>query len=505
MIRSILAIALTFRKISVFEIGGAAAASEIQSSTSRVFEVLKTITSRIAEQKPVLGAEASISLLKAVDLVAMAVLTWAVSSLYLRWVYEGSAPDLVYSAVGFLASILFVMVNQASGLYRRGVLADPLRATVTTTASWLFIWLFIVFFGFMLKFNGDLSRASLLLSAAAGVPLIGLSRVWLAGRIETASRGDRERAGLLWLGDAPNFGRPVRQAFKITCACVVPLDQGETGESEAIRGFISAAQASGIDRVLISMKHVDMVMLSRLLPQLRALKAPITLCADEWTSKVYGNPVSLAPDTVGFELAPAKATDFDNKIKRVIDLAVTCSALPFVLPVMAAIAIAIKRDSKGPILFRQRRRGLDGREFVILKFRTMNVLEDGDFVRQATKGDDRVTRLGRLLRASSLDELPQLFNVLRGEMSLVGPRPHAIAHDDYYDERIEDYPVRRYVKPGLTGWAQINGSRGETSTLALMEQRIELDKWYVFNWTFWLDLRILFATVASIIRQRDVY
>ena len=146
-------------------------------------------------------------------------------------------------------------------------------------------------------------------------------------------------------------------------------------------------------------------------------------------------------------------------------------------------------------MFFQTRNGFNGRAFRIVKFRTMHVLEDGSTIRQATRADPRVTRLGRWLRRTNIDELPQLFNVLYGDMSLVGPRPHAVAHNSQYEQLIADYAFRNHVKPGITGWAQVNGYRGETRTTDLMTKRVELDRWYISNWSLWLDIVIMFRTL----------
>ena len=161
---------------------------------------------------------------------------------------------------------------------------------------------------------------------------------------------------------------------------------------------------------------------------------------------------------------------------------------------MAVIALAIKLDSKGPVFFRQRRHGANHKVFEVLKFRTMTVLEDGDVIVQAKKNDQRITRVGRILRKTSLDELPQLFNVLLGDMSLVGPRPHALAHNNYYSKMLENYASRHRVKPGITGWAQINGLRGEITDPQLMEQRVRYDLEYIDGWSIWFDLYVLFLT-----------
>ena len=155
-------------------------------------------------------------------------------------------------------------------------------------------------------------------------------------------------------------------------------------------------------------------------------------------------------------------------VKRAIDLLASILALIFFAPIMALTALAIKLDGEGPIFFLQKRKGFNGRQFVMFKFRTMTVQENGDVVTQATRSDPRVTKIGRLLRSASIDELPQLINVIRGEMSLIGPRPHALAHDNYFENLLQDYAFRHHVKPGMTGWAQVNGLRGATPSMDLI-------------------------------------
>jgi putative colanic acid biosysnthesis UDP-glucose lipid carrier transferase len=174
--------------------------------------------------------------------------------------------------------------------------------------------------------------------------------------------------------------------------------------------------------------------------------------------------------------------------------------------VMLAVALAIKVTMPGPVLFKQRRYGLDGQQIVVWKFRSMKVQEDGDQVRQATREDDRVTPLGRFLRRTSLDELPQFFNVLQGRMSVVGPRPHAVAHNETYRKLIKGYMIRHKVKPGITGWAQVNGARGETDTVEKMKVRIDYDLEYLRNWSLRLDLSIIWRTVLLALRgDRNAY
>jgi putative colanic acid biosynthesis UDP-glucose lipid carrier transferase len=179
--------------------------------------------------------------------------------------------------------------------------------------------------------------------------------------------------------------------------------------------------------------------------------------------------------------------------------------LIFASPVLLAIAIAVKLSSPGPIIFRQRRYGLDGEEILVYKFRSMTVTEDGSEVMQAQRNDVRITRLGRFLRKTSLDELPQFVNVLQGRMSIVGPRPHAVAHNEMYRKLIKGYMVRHKVKPGITGWAQVNGYRGETETLDKMQGRIDYDLDYLRHWSLRLDLFIIYKTVRVVMGDQKAY
>ena len=211
-----------------------------------------------------------------------------------------------------------------------------------------------------------------------------------------------------------------------------------------------------------------------------------------------------ASENVGLTSAPISGTSASGaSVKRLFDLVLALLALGMLLPLMALIAAAIKLDSPGPVFFRQRRAGRHGRIFSIFKFRSMHVLEDGADVVQAKTGDVRVTRIGRFLRRSSLDELPQLLNVVAGDMALVGPRPHALAHDAYYGNRIANYRRRQLVRPGITGWAQVNGARGATPKLSDMQARIDFDLAYVERESFWLDLLILLRTPFEVLRRRN--
>lgn len=196
---------------------------------------------------------------------------------------------------------------------------------------------------------------------------------------------------------------------------------------------------------------------------------------------------------------------FNGLIKRAADLALGTAILTLIWPLMLAVAVAVKLTSPGPVIFRQRRYGLDGQDIVVYKFRTMNVMEDGPAIRQAVRDDPRLTPIGGFLRRTSLDELPQFVNVLQGRMSVVGPRPHANAHNEQYRRLIKGYMVRHKVRPGITGWAQVNGYRGETDTIEKMRGRVAYDLDYLRNWSLWLDLKIIIRTIVIWRRDRQAY
>jgi exopolysaccharide biosynthesis polyprenyl glycosylphosphotransferase len=208
---------------------------------------------------------------------------------------------------------------------------------------------------------------------------------------------------------------------------------------------------------------------------------------------------------LALEIQRAPLSSAERSAKRIMDLAIAVPALMFFAPVMLLTAIAIKLDSSGPIIFKQYRKGFNGKPFVMFKFRTMTVQENGDSVVQARRADPRVTPIGALLRSSSIDELPQLLNVLIGNMSLIGPRPHALAHDTYFEKVLGEYAFRHHVKPGMTGWAQCNGARGPTPTLDHIAERVKLDLWYVNNWSLWFDIQILIKTFFEVMRKRNAY
>jgi len=199
------------------------------------------------------------------------------------------------------------------------------------------------------------------------------------------------------------------------------------------------------------------------------------------------------------------SSNSNRLIKRTEDLAFATLALVVFLPIMIITAIAVKLSSPGPVLFKQVRHGLSGKEINVYKFRSMTTQDNGDVVKQVTKSDSRITKVGQLIRKTSLDELPQLLNVLKGDMSMVGPRPHARAHNEEYRKQIPSYMLRHLAKPGITGYAQVLGYRGETDTLEKMQKRVDADLYYVSNWTIWFDIKILIQTVFVGFINKNAY
>ena len=265
------------------------------------------------------------------------------------------------------------------------------------------------------------------------------------------------------------------------------------------------AKTHRVDLIYISLPMASQPRILRLLDDLHDTTASIYFTPDIFLFDLIQGRM----DTIGgmpvVSVCETPFYGFNGLIKRASDMALAAAILVLVLPLMVAIAIATKLSSPGPVLFRQRRYGLDGREILVYKFRTMTVLEDGSSIRQATMDDHRVTRLGRFLRRYSLDELPQFVNVLQGRMSVVGPRPHAVAHNEMYRKLIKGYMIRHKVRPGITGWAQVNGLRGEISSLDKMRSRIDHDLDYLRRWSLQLDLWIVLKTIFVVLSHRNAY
>jgi putative colanic acid biosynthesis UDP-glucose lipid carrier transferase len=274
------------------------------------------------------------------------------------------------------------------------------------------------------------------------------------------------------------------------------------GHCKDVADFVSA---NGVSAIYIALPLSNVPRIGEMIRELRDTTASIYFLPDVFAfDLIQGRLVNIG----GMPALSVCDTPFhgmDAVLKRVFDILFAGVALILGAPLMALIAIGVKLSSRGPILFRQRRYGLNGEKINVYKFRSMTVCEDGGTVAQATRNDSRITRFGRFLRRTSLDELPQLVNVIEGKMSLVGPRPHAVVHNEQYRKLICGYMIRHKVRPGITGWAQVNGLRGETDTIDKMSARVKFDIDYLNQWSLWMDIKILVRTVLLVLRDDKAY
>jgi putative colanic acid biosynthesis UDP-glucose lipid carrier transferase len=265
------------------------------------------------------------------------------------------------------------------------------------------------------------------------------------------------------------------------------------------------ARSHRVDVIYIALPMASQPRIIKLLEDLRDTTASIYFVPDIFVSDLIQARVDSLGGLPVVAVCESPFYGFNGVVKRVSDFILAALILLLISPLMIAIAIGVKLSSPGPILFKQRRYGLDGRKIVVYKFRSMTVAEDGDVVRQATRNDSRITPFGAFLRRTSLDELPQFINVLQGRMSVVGPRPHAVAHNEMYRKLIRGYMIRHKVRPGITGLAQVLGYRGETDTVEKMKARIECDLAYLRSWSLLLDLQIILKTVVVVLQRKNAY
>jgi putative colanic acid biosynthesis UDP-glucose lipid carrier transferase len=442
------------------------------------------------------------------DISAIIVASILTGSAY-HWLAFGRVGSVAeFFGMGAILAALAAAPIKLRGLYT----PDRLLSVLSQIAPILLIWsgavLFLLGISFTLKISEELSRGWILLLALSA-PFLILSQRFLLKSVMLADlqRGRLKRSKVVLItGDTKTSlaNHETLPAQDVVATYQLPRDR------QAIRHvlakIINAVRGSNtISEIHLVMDWSRWSDMKQVLTELRILPIPVRLIADATAREILQYPEHRVQGTVSFELQRAPLTAGEQVAKRLFDVTIATASLLVIAPLLLVVSLAVCIDSRGPILFRQTRGGFNGQTFQILKFRTMHVMEDGPTITQASPHDNRVTRVGRWLRRSSIDELPQLINVLRGDMSLVGPRPHALAHDAHYSSLISNYPYRHHVKPGMSGWAQVNGFRGETSTVSLMKQRVDLDLWYVTNWSFWLDLRILFWTVLEVYRTRNAF
>jgi Undecaprenyl-phosphate glucose phosphotransferase len=453
---------------------------------------------------PALIAEAQAFLLPFVTLTA----SFAAAMLYFKGVLGASIPAqqcfglaiIIASTASFIANGLELHSISAiiSGQFK-------LRE-VFITASLSFLLLLCLLY--LLKIGDEVSRGWIAIWYIFTLGLLFLARMGILIWARVLRAEDRLLQRISVYGAAEMIERVTGALFAKDRNLVLA---GAFSDSHAdvfgvpaqggLKELVEHAQNGACDRIIVALPSEEADAIREALRRLEQLPIDVQLAPDAIT----------LPDSVGgaglilVDVQHRPLTERDILVKAVMDYALSAVAFAIFAPAMVAIAVAISFDSPGPIFFVQQRHGLKGRVIRVLKFRTMSVAEDGPVIVQAVRGDKRVTRVGQLLRRTSLDELPQLINVLRGELSLVGPRPHAVAHNEAYAQILTEYATRHKVKPGITGLAQVNGLRGGTKTLEEMRRRVDLDLYYIKNWSVWLDIEILARTFAVPFKSPNAY
>lgn len=422
-----------------------------------------------------------------------------------------------FLALGVLVFANFAALTMARQNYRATNLINIGRQVRYATINWLFIFAILTAVAFTLKVATDFSRGATLSFFALGWGGLVLSRIFIGRSLKHAladgafaeqrvvlitERG--QQAVSRALADLQHCGyRPIK-TYELSSS-ESDAEGATKSLNKKMQEIVATCQSEAVDYVFLLMKWNRPRFIDNIMRMLRVLPMPVHLLPDENVGRLLAARAGNIGTTFTIELQRAPLTKAEQALKRAFDATAAATMIVLISPLLLLVAALIKLDSKGPVLFKQRRNGFNGSTFAIYKFRSMRVLEDGDTIKQATQADPRVTRIGRWLRQTSIDELPQLFNVLRGDMSLVGPRPHAVAHNTEYQQIVANYAFRHHVKPGITGWAQVSGFRGETQTVDSMAKRVEHDLWYINHWSFWLDLRIMLKTVTSAFRQPMAY
>ena len=433
--------------------------------------------------------------------------------------YPKTLVDANYWLAMTVTIITVFLVGELVGLYCswRGVATS--REIAAAELTWVYSGAALLVVGVLTRFTDHLPRGALLIVVGTVAALFAATRIVIRMvQRSMMAKGWNTRKfaiiGVTELGvrlarnmeDAPEFGLEFSGFYDDRpTARTGDVPEGVGEKLGTIGELVDLAQHGEIHRIYITLPMRAEKRIRHLLDQF----------ADS-TASVY-----IVPDFFVFELLHSRWTDIgglpvvsvfenpfygvDGMAKRMSDVALASMALAAAAIPMMVIAAMIKLTSRGPVFFRQKRYGLDGREILVWKFRSMRVADNGPVVKQATKGDSRITPFGRILRKTSLDELPQLFNVIEGNMSLVGPRPHASAHNEQYRRLIPGYMLRHKVKPGITGLAQVLGWRGETDTLDKMSNRIQYDLEYIRQWSLWMDLKILCKTVFVVFSQQNAY
>jgi Undecaprenyl-phosphate glucose phosphotransferase len=422
-----------------------------------------------------------------------------------------------FVGVGMIVAVNFTAIMTARQNYHLEKLAAFSRQAKDTIIVWTSVYAMLAVVGFTMKISSDFSRGSAILFFAGGLVTILLWRFLTASLIsQSLAKGSFAKKKIIVITEQDQHVGS-RALSELRRYGYYPAKTCELSRAEIASSNITASLRSKLEDViqagrdeqiediyiLIDWRHHRVI--QWVLHALAALPPSVHLVPDANIAQFLNYPITNIGGTWTAVLRRAPLSRTERAAKRFFDISLAAAGILTLLPLMLVTALLIKLDSRGPILFQQRRNGFNGQTFDIFKFRTMRCLDDGPVVPQATRNDPRVTRIGRWLRRSSIDELPQLFNVIRGDMSLVGPRPHATSHNSEYETLIANYAYRHHVKPGLTGWAQVKGYRGETRRIEQMERRVEHDLWYINNWSPLLDLRIILQTIVVTLRQTRAY
>ena len=437
---------------------------------------------------------------------------------YHRWALGGGGDLETSLAVGLLVAVNFTTILVARGSYKPLNLISLQGRIKETVAIWFIVFSLLLAVVFSLKVGANLSRGATATFMVIGIALLlGLRAILSVYLAKALARGSFAERRVVLIGEpdeidtSEGLHRLRRCGYRpVESFPVLETDFGaRNGMSPRLRSVldqvIRTAQSGRVEEILLAVRWDQRHLVDAIVTALRVVPIPIRLAPDRTIAGLLHKPRTEIGSTWVVDLHRGPLTWSECAVKRAFDIVFSSLALVMLAPTMLIAAIMIKLDSRGPVFFSQVRNGFNNKEFWIFKFRTMTVMEHGAEVKQAVRNDRRVTRVGRWLRRSSIDELPQFLNVLRGEMSLVGPRPHATSHNNEYEKVIWKYAFRHHVKPGITGWAQIHGLRGETATVDLMEKRVELDLWYINNWSLWLDISILMKTFAAVIGQKEAY
>jgi putative colanic acid biosynthesis UDP-glucose lipid carrier transferase len=441
----------------------------------------------------------------------------AAAAAVVTYTEDGHLPS--FAMVGGTTLLVHLVAIEVSGLYRNWRGARLSFELWTVLMNWIYTAPTVLGIGLLTQYNGQFNYTTKVAWLTVTPIAMGSARVVLRMVLRNLrKRGFNTRkfaiCGMNKLAlmlarnvqNAPELGlefvgffddRPERRTKE--------LAGEERRHAGNLRQLVQIAKAGNVDMVFITFPMRAEQRIRNYLQQLGDTTASVYIVPDFFVFQMLHarwNQIDGLPVVSVFE---TPISGIDGVLKRGFDMVVAAALLAVAALPMAVIAAAIRWTSPGPVFFRQKRYGLSGEEIRVWKFRTMRVCEDGAAVAQATKDDDRITPVGRLLRKTSLDELPQLFNVIGGSMSLVGPRPHATAHNEQYRAQIEGYMLRHKVKPGMTGLAQVNGARGETETLEKMERRVEYDHKYIREWTLWMDLKILLKTALVVFKQENAY